>query len=110
MKLINETKDKVITKSIRKLKTLKEKSIGLIGAIKPESVYFKTRLGIHTSGMKFSIDVVVADKNLVVKKIKKVLEPGNFFVWNILYNNIFELPKGLVDKSNTEVGDKLKLI
>ena len=50
--------------------------------------------GVHTFGMKFPIDVVVLDRNNIVKKIKKDMRPGKFFFWNPKYKKVLELPVG----------------
>lgn len=94
---------------IVELKTLAEKSKGLIGAERPFAVYFKTCLGIHTFGVKFPIDVVIADGALRVQKIKKSLPPGSVFFWNPAWQNIFELPPGTVITAALQTGDALEL-
>ncbi|GEM_PF-5024313 len=46
---------------VKRLKTLKGKTIGLIGREKIAPVVFETRFGIHTFGLKFPIDVLVTE-------------------------------------------------
>lgn len=62
--------------------------------------------GVHTFGMKFSIDVVVLDKDGIVRAIKKNMPPGRFFFWNPRWKRVLELPAG----SGVEKEDKLELI
>ncbi len=108
MRLLNKTKDKLITKNLIFLKTLSEKSKGLLYEKPPKPVYFQTRWGIHTFGMKFKIDCIVANKNMVVKKTKS-MKPNQVFFWNPRYKNVFEMPSGTTKKYDIQVGDKLKI-
>lgn len=107
MEIINKTKDKVIAENVHKPENIKEKVSGLLSYEDPEPIYFQTRWGIHTIGMNFSIDCMVMDKNMIVRKIKKNLRPGRLFIWNPKYNNVVELPPGTIDKTNTEILDKI---
>ncbi len=50
---------------VKRLKTLKGKTIGLIGREKIAPVVFETRFGIHTFGLKFPIDVLVTESGLL---------------------------------------------
>lgn len=109
MRLINKTKDKVIAEDINKLENIRNKTTGLLGYDEPESIYFQTRWGIHTIGMNFSIDCIILDSDFVVRKLKKGLKPGNLFVWNPKYKNVIELPSGVIEKTGTEVLDKLSI-
>ncbi|MEX1013632.1 MAG: hypothetical protein WDZ80_00540, partial [Candidatus Paceibacterota bacterium] len=65
MKLVNKTKKNIIVENIRTLDYF-EKIKGLIGEKFPRSVYFKSRWGIHTAGMKFPIDVIILGKDMRV--------------------------------------------
>ena len=57
---------------VKRLETLKEKTLGLIGREKVTPVIFETRFGIHTFGLKVPIDVLILDnKNKVARKIIK---------------------------------------
>jgi hypothetical protein len=94
---------------VKELKTLTERSRGLLGAESPYGVYFKTHWGIHTFGMKFPIDVIIADRNFRVRKIKKSLGEKKFFFWNPLWGNVFELPEGSVLKAELYESDSLEL-
>jgi hypothetical protein len=47
-----------------------ESVLGLMGNKKPGSVFFNTRFGIHTFGVRFPIDILILDKdNKVVSSI-----------------------------------------
>ncbi len=107
MKLINKTKNSVLAEEIKRLSKLKEMVKGLAGKDIPESVYFQTRWGIHTFGMRFNLDCVIFDNDMVVRKIKERLKPGKIFFWNPKFFNVVELPEGTIKKTRTELFDKL---
>lgn len=94
---------------VRLLKGFLDKSIGLLGSAKSYPVYFTTRFGIHTYGMKFPIDVVVLDNNNLVMKIAENLKPNRVFFWLPIYNRVVELPAGTVKKLKINKEDKIKL-
>lgn len=99
----------MITLKAKKLTSFSDKSIGLLGTSKPHPVYFQTRFGIHTFGMKYPIDVVILDINDVVVKIKEYLKPNKLFLWNPKFDQVIELPNGEIEKNKIKVGEKIKL-
>ncbi len=94
----------MIKLKVKYLKTFQEKSKGLIGLTKFTPVFFKTRFGIHTYGMKVPIDVLILDRQNKVIKIKKNLKPGRVFFWNPGYFNVVEMP---VDYSKVKIGETI---
>jgi uncharacterized protein len=93
---------------VRVAQNLYKKTIGLIGKDKPESLLIKTRFGIHTFGLKFPIDVVVLDNNIVVQA-KSHLCPNNLFFWNPKYDQILELPDGTIKRLRIKPGSHIIL-
>ena len=91
------------------LTSWREKSKGLIGEKKAFPVFFKTRFGIHTYGMKFPIDVVIVDQNMRVFLLRKNLKPNRFFFWNPIYDGVLELPVGEIKKIGINKDSLLKL-
>jgi hypothetical protein len=83
------------------------KIIGLIGKKTPQAIFFKTRFGIHTFGVRFPIDVVILDNNKIVVATKKYLQPNKVFLWNPRYNSVLELPEGTIKKQNIQLHDKI---
>jgi uncharacterized membrane protein (UPF0127 family) len=105
----NKTKNTIISKDFKLLKGYLNKSKGLISSNSPKTVIFTTRLGIHTFGMKYPIDIVVTDKESRVVSLKKNLLPNRIFLWNPKYNLIIELEIGSIAKSKTAIGDFLEI-
>jgi uncharacterized protein len=87
-----------------------KKILGLIGKNKADTIFLKTRFGIHTFGVKFPIDVLILDNKNQVVKIMENLKQGRIFVWNPIYNNVVEMPKDLVKNRKIKIGDKIRLI
>lgn len=94
---------------VKELKTWKEKTFGLINKEKAEAVFFKTRFGIHTFGLKFPIDVIILDNDQKVVKISEKLRPNRIFFWLPVFDKVLELPGGEIKKENIKIGDILKI-
>lgn len=105
--IVNATKKRIIAKHFSKTNGFGNIT-GLLGKNKPEALIFKTRFGIHTFFMKFSIDLLIVDKNKKVIIAKRNVKPNRIVIWNFLYNTVIELPPGSLYKSKTTKGDILK--
>lgn len=99
----------MVTLKTRLLKTSFEKAVGLLGTENPTAVFFQTRFGIHTFGMKFAIDVLILNKNNSVVKLIENLQPNKLFFWSPQFDKVVELPKGEIKKNKITVGEKIFL-
>ncbi|HEX8965117.1 MAG TPA: DUF192 domain-containing protein [Patescibacteria group bacterium] len=81
-----------------------QKSVGMLAYKKPITIYFETRFGIHTFGLKLPIDVVILNKKNQVIKLFKNLKPNQIFLWNPLYKKVIEMPEGYINKKNIAHG------
>ncbi len=106
--LFNVTKKTVVSEKMLEKKGV-GKIIGLLAKNKAEAVFFKTRFGIHTFFLKFPIDLIVLSKEKKIVFLKRGVKPNRIVLWNIKYNFVIELPEGYIKKSNTQIGDILKL-
>lgn len=72
-----------------------------------EAMWIKPCNGIHTFFMRFPIDAVFTDRNLVVKKVIKNIPPGRmpWPVWSATHT--FEFAAGSADRHNLREGDRL---
>ena len=100
----------MITLSVRHLRTLAQKSVGVIGARKIEPTYFTTRWGIHTFGVLYPIDVVILDTNNRVIALSRELRPNRIFFWNPKYFHVVELPPGEITKRRITLGAQIQLL
>ena len=108
MTVINMTRRRVLADNVLMAETFDEKTKGLSGRKEPAALFFKTRWGIHTFGMKFPIDCLVMNDKLEAKAIKENIKPNRFFFWPPKYRNVLELPVGAVSKTGTKLGDVLE--
>jgi uncharacterized protein len=90
MILINKTKNKIITNQLKTVKSFSDNLFGFINEKENTAIMFNTRFGIHTFFMKFPIDIIILDKNNIVVKIKKNLQPNEIFFWNPKYSKVIE--------------------
>lgn len=95
---------------VTKAYSFKEKTLGFIGKKTITPLYFETRWGIHTFGVKHTIDVIILDEHNVVKVLKKNLKPNRIFLWNPTYKKVIELPSGMIKKKGLKVGISIILI
>lgn len=110
MKIINKSKKTVIADDAINVKSITDKTLGLIKYSRPRALIMKTRFGIHTFGMRYAIDVMILDNKGCVVKTKLNLKPGNIFLWNPKYDRVFELPAGQIVKSKTETSDMVEYL
>ena len=92
---------------VKMLRTLAEKSVGLIGAAPVYPVFFTTRWGIHTFGVLSPIDVLILDKNNRVVSICQNMKPNRIFFWNPVYDRVVELPPGTITKKGITPGSQI---
>lgn len=100
----NLTQKTIISKDLKEAGSIFDNLSGLLKKSNPRSLLLKTRLGIHTFGLKTVIDIIVLDRNNRVAKLA-VVKPNSIFFWNPKYNLVLELPKGAIKKSKTKFND-----
>lgn len=98
---------RIVEIKLRVFSSLYSKTIGLIGKKNIKPVFFTTRFGIHTFGVKEPIDVVILDNKHKVRKIKTTLTPNRIFFWNPQFNRVLELPKEYVKNKKIKLGDTI---
>ncbi len=99
----------MITIPVKHLSTFKEATIGLIHSKVAYPVYFQTRYGIHTFGMKFPIDVLILNDDFIVTRIKK-LSCNAIFFWPPIYRHVIELPENYIQSNTIAIGDKVTVL
>lgn len=103
----NKTNNTIVSSDAKQAVSLLDLIFGLLLKSNPRSMLFTTRFGIHTFGMRESIDVIVLDNNLKVIKVKENLKPNRIFFWNPKYDLVLELQTNTIKKTSTEIGDML---
>lgn len=100
-------KSRAITLTVRHITSFHQKSVGLIGKHTIHPISFITRWGIHTFGMKSSIDVLILDENHRVVRMTKNLTPNRFFFWNPKYSIVVELPANDIQTKLISLNDQI---
>jgi uncharacterized membrane protein (UPF0127 family) len=101
----------VLGNRIRMAQGWKDRLIGLLGSSNLEEgsgLWLKPCKGIHTIGMRYSIDVVFMDKaNRVQKVILNVL-PFRMCPAKGKTHSVMEFPIGTIERCDIRVGDLLE--
>jgi uncharacterized membrane protein (UPF0127 family) len=63
--------------------------------------------GVHTFGMKFTIDVVFLNKKKKILKIRPNMARRRMAI-SLLAHSVLELPAGTIDATGTAKGDQLE--
>ncbi|MBI4431558.1 MAG: DUF192 domain-containing protein [Candidatus Omnitrophica bacterium] len=64
---------------------------------------------VHTLWMRFPIDIIFADRELVVCKLIRDLKPWSFSPIILSAHLAIELPAGMIDASLTQLKDQITL-
>jgi uncharacterized membrane protein (UPF0127 family) len=92
--------------------SLHDRLLGLMGKsrLAPDTgLWLPNTNGIHTFGMRFSIDVLVLDANLKVLRLCPALPP-NRFLWPIRGGkHTLELAEGVLQASPLQIGSELQI-
>lgn len=113
MTLTNLTKQNQIATKLEKADTLFTRLRGLLGRkemMSGEALWILRTNTIHTWFMRFPIDAVFVDANMVVCKCFENLKPWRFTLPIIQARSVIELPAGVVAKNKIEKGDQLSVL
>ncbi len=102
---------KLISSNVKIAENFFARAIGLMGKKQlPESnaLWIKRCSHIHTFFMRFSIDLIFVDKDLVVKKVFESARPWkHLFLGSWGSDSVFELPENTLKKLTIHKGDQL---
>lgn len=98
-----------MTIKAKHLKSIWEKSIGVIGKKNIYPVYFTTRFGIHTFGLQKPIDILILDNQSRVVRIKENLQKNSIFFWNPMYSKVLELPHKYIPNIQESMSKKVSI-
>lgn len=105
----NFTRSTIITKDLKIASSFLDRLFGLLNKNNPRSLLFNTRFGIHTFFLKKPIDILVTDKNYIVK-LASAVKQNRLLFYNLKYNIVIELPENSIKISKTIVGDRIKIL
>jgi uncharacterized membrane protein (UPF0127 family) len=110
--VVNETRGPLVADRVQVASTSLTRMVGLLGKQglnAGEGLWIKPSSGVHTIGMKFTIDVIGLDKHNKVIKLWKRLVPQRITTvhWNM--KSVIELPAGQIDERQIQLGDVLAI-
>lgn len=111
--LRNKFKPTATEFQIEKADSFLKRAVGLLGRDQLEStkaLWITNCRSVHTFFMKFSIDVVFVDKNLIVKKVLENVAPWKMTLPVLSASSVFEFNGGQCKLLEIEVGDQLDVV
>ncbi len=108
----NLTKENFLAFRVKIADSILSRLVGLLGRnrLKPESgMWIVPSNAIHTIGMRFTIDVVLIDKNFRVVGLRELMRPFSITRPNFRAESVLELPAHTIFRSRTELGDQLQI-
>lgn len=111
-KLMNVSKNIPVCLNVRQAITFYSRAKGLLGyndLLQQDALWIHRCNSIHTFFMRFSIDVVFVDRQLIVKKVLKNIPPWRYVapVWGA--SSVFEMAPGGIDRGQIKKGDQLSV-
>jgi uncharacterized membrane protein (UPF0127 family) len=113
MNLRNVTRATTVGTRITIADTFLTRLIGLAGRRRLDAgcgLLIRPSSGIHTFGMRFSIDVVALNKRLQVLKVWHRLAPFRVTGIHLKTHSVLELPPGQIRNCRIEVGDQMEFV
>jgi uncharacterized protein len=111
-KVTNITRGITVGDSVELADTSMKRMFGLLGRrglAAGGGLWIKPSSGVHTFGMAFSIDVVGLDRDMRVIKLWRCLRPFRITSVSVKLRSVLELPCGVIDQSQTQLGDQLHI-
>jgi len=107
--ITNKTRKTLIAERHYNFKSPISKAIGLMFAMNPKNLIFIFKkekiVPLHMFFVLFPIDVLFLDKNKIVVEIKENFRPFTSYIPKAKAKYVIELPKGMIKKSKTRLGD-----
>lgn len=112
-KITKNDKAELIISELEEATSLFQRAKGLLGRdhlSENQGLWIKPGNNIHTFFMKFNIDCIFVDKNLVVQKIKSNIVPFRVAGPNWKTASVIEVKAGTAHKWNLVEGDQLYVV
>jgi hypothetical protein len=111
MHIKNTTKKTLLAKNAKICKSSVSKGLGLMFSRKQKPLILISRkekiVPLHMLFVFYPIDVLFLNKNKIVLEKKENLRPFAFYTPKNKAKYIIELPKNIIKKSKTNIGDKI---
>lgn len=112
LRISNPVRQSVLGDRIGVADTTLTRFVGLMGrgSLAPgHGLLIRPSNGVHTLWMRFSIDVLLLDREYRVLSAYRNLRPFRLTSINWKASSALELPSGTIAVSNTQLGDQLEL-
>jgi uncharacterized membrane protein (UPF0127 family) len=112
LRISNPVRQSVLGDRIGVADTTLTRFVGLMGrgSLAPgHGLLIRPSNGVHTLWMRFSIDVLLLDREYRVLSAYRVLRPFRMTAINWKAASVLELPSGTILATNTQLGDQLQL-
>lgn len=108
MVLRNLSRSKILSNELEVASTFFARLQGLMGKKNYTGcLWIHSCKSIHTCWMRFSIDALYVDKNLVVKKVYRNLPPWRMTAVHWDASSVFEIKSGTLAADSVQEGDQL---
>src|SRR5215469_6922676 len=112
LRISNPVRQSMLGDRIGVADTTLSRFVGLMGrgSLAPgHGLLIRPSNGVHTLWMRFSIDVLLLDREHRVLSVYGDLRPFRLTTINWKASSALELPAGTIAATNTQVGDQLQL-
>jgi uncharacterized membrane protein (UPF0127 family) len=112
LRISNPVRQSVLGDRIGVADTTLTRFVGLMGrgSLAPgHGLLIRPSNGVHTLWMRFSIDVLLLDREYRVLSAYRVLRPFRMTAINWKAASVLELPSGTILATKTQLGDQLQL-
>ncbi|MCB0420845.1 MAG: DUF192 domain-containing protein [Bdellovibrionales bacterium] len=102
--------DLLMASDLIKAHTFLGRGLGLLGKkeLNPNSaLWLKPCNNVHTLFMKFALDIIFVDKNLVVTEIHRNVRPWKPLLVSWKSHSAFEFSAGALHTKEVQIGDQL---
>ena len=111
MRIVNTTRDTILAERAWRAVTLRERMKGLLGKDKLEegrALLISPCTSIHSFFMRFRFDAAFVDPDGVVLHMIHSMKKWRMSKWVARARGVIEFPAGVLERSGTQRGDKLK--
>jgi uncharacterized membrane protein (UPF0127 family) len=111
--LWNKTQNRQILSQLDIATKFVDRGVGLLKYKKLEpsqGLWIHSCNSIHTLFMKFTIDCIFVDKNLVVRALHQKVKPWRMIIPQFGSSSVFELPEGAIEQNKLMKGDQLHVV
>ncbi len=112
-KLWNKTQNILLVPHLEVATSFIDRGVGLLSKSKldeNEGLWIHRCNSIHTFFMRFSIDCVFVNKDLVVEDLVENVTPWKLVLPRWRSRSVFELKSGFINKFNVKKGDQLDVV